>query len=102
MALLDDIDSLLGPMQGKASEEKAETPTPPAEDSGVVEGKEKEGESGSFEQDADTIIFIHRDRETDSDEIDTDLFVAKQRDGAIGIAKTTFYTNVVTFKDRQK
>lgn len=59
-------------------------------------------ESGSFEQDADTIIFIHRDRETDSDEIDTDLFVAKQRDGAIGIAKTTFYTNVITFKDRQK
>lgn len=49
MALLDDIDSLLGPMQGKASEEKAETPTPPAEDSWVVEGKEKEGEEVKVE-----------------------------------------------------
>lgn len=45
-----------------------------------------------MEQNADTIIFIHRDREYDPTirEIETKLIVAKQRDGPIGIANTLF------------
>jgi replicative DNA helicase len=52
-------------------------------------------ESGSIEQDADLILFLHRDRElgktTDqrSDQVETDLIVAKQRNGPIG--KTTVW-----------
>lgn len=49
-------------------------------------------ETGNMEQNADTIIFIHRDREYDPTirEIETKLIVAKQRDGPIGIANTLF------------
>lgn len=56
-------------------------------------------ESGSFEQDADTVIFIDKERENDATAIPTDLIIAKQRDGAIGIAKTMFFPQMVTFKD---
>ena len=50
-------------------------------------------ESGSIEQDADLILFLHRDRELDkkrdeqSPMIETELIVAKQRNGPVG--KTT-------------
>lgn len=52
-------------------------------------------ESGSIEQDADLILFLHRDREINksadqrSEQIETDLIVAKQRNGPIG--KTTVW-----------
>lgn len=47
-------------------------------------------ESGSIEQDADLILFLHRDREINktpdqrSEQIETELIVAKQRNGPIG------------------
>lgn len=47
-------------------------------------------ESGSIEQDADLILFLHRDREMDrtadqrSEQIDTELIIAKQRNGPVG------------------
>lgn len=50
-------------------------------------------ESGSIEQDADLILFLHRDREYDKKQseqspvIETELIVAKQRNGPVG--KTT-------------
>jgi len=50
-------------------------------------------ESGSIEQDADLILFLHRDRESDkkkedqSPMIETELIIAKQRNGPVG--KTT-------------
>lgn len=49
-------------------------------------------ETGNMEQNADTVIFIHREREYDPTirEIETKLIVAKQRDGPIGIANTLF------------
>jgi replicative DNA helicase len=56
-------------------------------------------DSGSYEQDADTIIFIDREREHDANTIPTDLIIAKQRDGAVGVAKTVFFPQMVTFKD---
>ena len=52
-------------------------------------------ESGSIEQDADLILFLHRDREINktqdqrSEQIETELIVAKQRNGPIG--KTTVW-----------
>ncbi len=58
-------------------------------------------DSGSYEQDADTIIFIDKERADDKscNSIPTDLIIAKQRDGAVGVAKTIFFPQMVTFKD---
>lgn len=53
-------------------------------------------ESGSIEQDADVILFLHRDREINktadqrSEQIETELIVAKQRNGPIGKANVWF------------
>jgi replicative DNA helicase len=48
-------------------------------------------ETGSIEQDADQIIFIHRDGEPGSDGIDkVDLIVGKNRNGEIGTINLTF------------
>jgi len=54
-------------------------------------------ESGSIEQDADVVIFLHRDRgidkkpdETSPDGIETELIVAKQRNGPVGTVKILF------------
>lgn len=53
-------------------------------------------ESGSIEQDADLILFLHRDREINktadqrSEQIETELIVAKQRNGPIGKTNVWF------------
>ncbi len=53
-------------------------------------------ESGSIEQDADLILFLHRDREINksqnerSEQIETELIVAKQRNGPIGKTSVWF------------
>jgi replicative DNA helicase len=53
-------------------------------------------ESGSIEQDADLILFLHRDREINktqdqrSEQIETELIIAKQRNGPIGTTKVWF------------
>lgn len=48
-------------------------------------------ESGSIEQDADVIVFIHRDGEPGSDGIDkVDLIIGKNRNGEIGTINLTF------------
>jgi replicative DNA helicase len=56
-------------------------------------------ESGSFEQDADTVMFINRETDDckDKDEVPTDLIIAKQRDGATGKIKLLFLPKTVTF-----
>lgn len=56
-------------------------------------------ESGNFEQDADTVMFLNRDGEDTKglDEVPTDLIIAKQRDGAIGRIKLLFLPKTVTF-----
>ena len=58
-------------------------------------------ETGSYEQDADTVMFLHRDRADDKGvtSIPTDLIIAKQRDGACGVAKLVFLPQVIAFKD---
>lgn len=69
-----------------------------------VEGKEPSiadiGETKALEQDADTIMFIHREREENAESIETDLIIAKQRDGAIGRAKLVFFPGTTKFADR--
>jgi len=63
-------------------------------------------ESGSIEQDADLILFLHRDRElhknTDerSPEIDTDLIVAKQRNGPVGKTTIAFMPSYTKFANK--
>ncbi|MDR2471463.1 MAG: replicative DNA helicase [Treponema sp.] len=67
-------------------------------------------ESGSIEQDADLVIFLHRERESDAKpgkETDgkTELIIAKQRNGPVGKIDITFlprYTKFVPLaRDRQ-
>lgn len=67
-------------------------------------------ESGSIEQDADVVIFLHRDSDTDEhrreqrdrsipESIETDLVVAKQRNGPVGTVKLQFIPRFVSFEE---
>ncbi len=61
-------------------------------------------ESGSIEQDADVVIFLHRERqidrdaEEDSSEVVTDVIVAKQRNGPVGSVKLAFIPKYTRFE----
>lgn len=65
-------------------------------------------ESGSIEQDADMVIFIHReelyDKETDKKGI-AELHIAKHRNGPVGVISThfdparTWFSNLVAYRD---
>lgn len=59
-------------------------------------------ESGSIEQDADVVMFLHRDRLTTSGDekdkpIETELIIAKQRNGPIGDIKILFLPRYTKF-----
>jgi len=64
-------------------------------------------ESGSIEQDADVVMFLHRQRETDMEvdksrgvtNIVTELIVAKQRNGPIGPVKIAFLPKYTRFEN---
>jgi replicative DNA helicase len=62
-------------------------------------------ESGSIEQDADVVIFLHRERhlgrdaaEDDSGDVETELIVAKQRNGPVGTVKIAFVPRYTRFE----
>lgn len=61
-------------------------------------------ESGSIEQDADVVMFLHRDRGTERDDsqamnvIETELVVAKQRNGPVGTVKIAFLPQYTKFE----
>jgi replicative DNA helicase len=61
-------------------------------------------ESGSIEQDADLILFLHRDREIDrtkeerSVAVPTELIIAKQRNGPVGKANIVFISQYTRFE----
>ena len=65
-------------------------------------------ESGSIEQDADVVIFLHRERLSgDGDEdlprnVETDLIVAKQRNGPVGSMKIAFIPEYTKFENMTK
>ncbi|MCQ2595232.1 MAG: replicative DNA helicase [Treponemataceae bacterium] len=63
-------------------------------------------ESGSIEQDADVVMFIHRERQKSTGEgeiplgIETKLIVAKQRNGPIGDVDIMFLPSYTKFENR--
>ncbi len=59
-------------------------------------------ESGSIEQDADVVIFLHRERESEGGRIETDLMVAKQRNGPTDDVKIAFVPQFVRFESFQR
>jgi replicative DNA helicase len=62
-------------------------------------------ESGSIEQDADVVMFLHRERETDKkadqqenpNKANTELIIAKQRNGPIGTVEIMFLPHFTKF-----
>lgn len=58
-------------------------------------------ESGSIEQDADVVMFLHRERspENKGDTIPTELIVAKQRNGPVGSVNITFIPHFTKFEN---
>jgi len=64
-------------------------------------------ESGSIEQDADLVIFLHRERETDAKadkkgDGKTELIIAKQRNGPVGKIDIVFVPKYVRFESLAK
>ncbi len=63
-------------------------------------------ESGSLEQDADVVMFLHRERAETKDDnnetIDTDLILAKQRNGPIGTVHLMFQPQYTSFVPKAK
>lgn len=61
-------------------------------------------ESGSIEQDADVVLFLHRDRgiehenTDDMNVVETELIVAKQRNGPVGTVKIAFVPRYTRFE----
>ena len=73
-----------------------------------AEGKEPSladlRESGSIEQDADVIMFLHRDRESSKEENvvaqDTKLILAKQRNGPVGTIEISYLREYTKFVNK--
>lgn len=63
-------------------------------------------ESGSLEQDADLVMFLHRQRKETSEDssvpIDTELIIAKQRNGPIGTVPIKFIPMYTSFVQSDK
>lgn len=62
-------------------------------------------ESGSLEQDADNVIFIYtteEEKEKQNTVIETEIIIAKQRNGATGTIKLNFDRKTLTFKNKVK
>ncbi len=61
-------------------------------------------ESGSIEQDADVVMFLHRERGTEREQnqagntVETELVVAKQRNGPVGTIKIAFIPRYTKFE----
>lgn len=62
-------------------------------------------ESGSIEQDADVVLFLHRDRGSDRDStetldvVETEVVLAKQRNGPVGTIRVAFVPKYTTFEN---
>jgi replicative DNA helicase len=65
-------------------------------------------ESGSIEQDADVVMFLHRKRQSDkfaddyTNDVETDLIIAKQRNGPVGMIKIAFISEFTRFEQLTK
>jgi replicative DNA helicase len=73
----------------------------------TAEGKEPAlsdlRETGSLEEDGDLIMFLNRERTTDTniEAIPSKLVIAKNRNGATGVINMTYYPKVLRFKDEE-
>ncbi|HQL65768.1 MAG TPA: DnaB-like helicase C-terminal domain-containing protein, partial [bacterium] len=59
-------------------------------------------ESGSIEQDADLVLFLHRDEQYDDSEEAkgiTDILIAKHRNGPLGQVRLTFLKQYLRFEN---
>lgn len=58
-------------------------------------------ETGAIEQDADIVMFVHRERakDEDTDAIESNLIVAKHRNGPVGTIKLTFMSKYTRFEN---
>ncbi len=59
-------------------------------------------ESGSIEQDADVVMFLHREREQEASSIETQLIIAKQRNGPIGTVNLAFLPQYTRFESMSR
>ncbi|HBM17151.1 MAG TPA: replicative DNA helicase [Lentisphaeria bacterium] len=63
-------------------------------------------ESGAIEQDADIVMFLHRDRDPQKDNtiecVEAELIVEKNRNGQTGIAQLQFFPKIMTFRSLSK
>lgn len=68
-------------------------------------------ESGSIEQDADVVMFLHRNRGESAEDpehannVETELIVAKQRNGPVGTVRIAFvpkYTRFESFEEERR
>ena len=62
-------------------------------------------DSGSIEQDADVVMFIHRERKSTDDNnenaaIDAKILLAKQRNGPIGNVDLIFLPKIAKFENK--
>lgn len=69
-----------------------------------VEGKKPSlnslRETGSLEQDADVVIFLHRERDDKSTSIPTEVIVAKNRNGPIGEVELLYQPRLTKFIEK--
>lgn len=56
-------------------------------------------ESGAIEQDADIVLFIHRDKENPEMQREAELIIGKHRSGNTGEVKLAWHGQYTTFKD---
>ena len=58
-------------------------------------------ETGAIEQDADIVMFVHRARakDEDTDAIESNLILAKHRNGPVGTIKLTFMSKYTRFEN---
>ena len=63
-------------------------------------------ESGAIEQDADVVMFLHRDRDAQKDSsqesIDAEIIVEKNRNGQTGIAELLFFPKFMKFESKSR
>ena len=63
-------------------------------------------ESGAIEQDADIVMFLHRERDPQKDtsleSMEAELIVEKNRNGETGIAKLLFFPKIMTFRSQSR
>lgn len=57
-------------------------------------------ESGAIEQDADVVLFVHRDPDDEEKKLEAELIVAKQRGGALGTVELIWKGEIFLFESR--